>query len=302
MEKLLVFYNKRSGKDEGEKLARWFQDYVKEKQPELYVELAETGPSIDDAELVKKAEAIEADTLVIIGGDGTIHHIVQAFQKKLSQYHVGLLPGGTVNNLARVLEIPLKKEEAADVILEGNVRKIDYGQVNDEVIISTLTIGILADTAVWISQEEKQRYGSWIFIKKFFKLLLKKKKYHLDLETDEEHWKGKSQLLTVTMSNSVGGFTNFDDSATPDDGKFHVTIVPSLDIFRFIFYLPRIMRGIFYTIPGITYFTAKRMKIQAQEKSVGTRTDGDTTDDLPVELSVVSKVLTFYSPKKEENA
>ena len=74
MEKLLVFYNKSSGKDEGEKLARWFQDYVKEKQPELYVELAETGPSIDDAELVKKAEAIEADTLVIIGGDGTIHH------------------------------------------------------------------------------------------------------------------------------------------------------------------------------------------------------------------------------------
>ena len=55
MEKLLVFYNKRSGKDEGEKLARWFQDYVKEKQPELYVELAETGPTIDDAELVKKA-------------------------------------------------------------------------------------------------------------------------------------------------------------------------------------------------------------------------------------------------------
>lgn len=47
-----------------------------------------------------------------------------------------------------------QKEEAADVILEGNVRKIDYGQVNDEVIISTLTIGILADTAVWISQEE----------------------------------------------------------------------------------------------------------------------------------------------------
>ena len=55
MEKLLVFYNKSSGKDEGEKLAHWFQDYVKEKQPELYVELAETGPSIDDAELVNKA-------------------------------------------------------------------------------------------------------------------------------------------------------------------------------------------------------------------------------------------------------
>lgn len=68
MKKLLVFYNKSSGKDEGEKLARWFQDYVKEKQPELFVDLAETGPSIDHADLVKKAEAIGADTLVIIGG------------------------------------------------------------------------------------------------------------------------------------------------------------------------------------------------------------------------------------------
>ncbi len=41
------------------------------------------------------------------------------------------------------------------------------------------------------------------------------------------------------------------------------------------------------------------MKIKAKEKSVGTRTDGDTTDDLPVELSVVSKGLAVYSPKKK---
>lgn len=166
MEKLLVFITKVQGKDEGEKLARWFQDYVKEKQPELYVELAETGPSIDDAELVKKAEAIEADTLVIIGGDGTIHHIVQAFQK----HYLNTMSDYFQVELSTTLHVFLRfpsKEEAADVILEGNVRKIDYGQVNDEVIISTLTIGILADTAVWISQEEKQRYGSWIFIKKF---------------------------------------------------------------------------------------------------------------------------------------
>ena len=176
MEKLLVFYNESSGNDEGEKLAKWFKDYVSEKRPELTVYLAETGPSVKHRTLVKKAEEHEADTLIIIGGDGTIHHIVQAFQKKLEHYQVGLLPGGTVNNLAKVLGISIDKEEAADVILGEAIRKIDYGKVNDEVIISTLTIGILADTAVWISQKEKQRYGSWIFMKRFVNLLLKKKK------------------------------------------------------------------------------------------------------------------------------
>ncbi|MFS0983662.1 diacylglycerol/lipid kinase family protein [Enterococcus durans] len=298
MEKLLVFYNERSGNDEGEKLAKWFKDYVSEKRPELTVYLTETGPSVKHKTLVKKAEEHEADTLIIIGGDGTIHHIVQAFQKKLEHYQVGLLPGGTVNNLAKVLGIPIDKEEAADVILGEAIRKIDYGKVNDEVIISTLTIGILADTAVWISQKEKQRYGSWIFMKRFVNLLLKKKKYHLDIKTENEHWKGKTQLLTVTMTNSVGGYTNFDDSASPDDGKFHITIIPSLDIFRFIFYLPRIIKGKIYSVPGITYLTASQINIQAQEKKVGTRTDGDTTDDLPIELVVVPKGLSVFVPKE----
>ena len=298
MEKLLVFYNERSGNDEGEKLVKWFKDYVSEKRPELTVYLTETGPSVKHKTLVKKAEEHEADTLIIIGGDGTIHHIVQAFQKKLEHYQVGLLPGGTVNNLAKVLGIPIDKEEAADVILGEAIRKIDYGKVNDEVIISTLTIGILADTAIWISQKEKQRYGSWIFMKRFVNLLLKKKKYHLDIKTENEHWKGKTQLLTVTMTNSVGGYTNFDDSASPDDGKFHITIIPSLDIFRFIFYLPRIIKGKIYSVPGITYLTASQINIQAQEKKVGTRTDGDTTDDLPIELVVVPKGLSVFVPKE----
>ena len=109
MEKLLVFYNQSSGQDEGEKLASWFKEYALKKRPELIINLTETGPSIKHETLVKKAEETHADTLIVIGGDGTIHHIVQAFQDKLEHYQVGLLPGGTVNNLARVLGIPLEK-------------------------------------------------------------------------------------------------------------------------------------------------------------------------------------------------
>lgn len=33
------------------------------------------------------------------------------------------------------------------MILGGVTRKIDYGMINEKVIVSTMTIGILADTA-----------------------------------------------------------------------------------------------------------------------------------------------------------
>ena len=46
--------------------------------------------------------------MIIIGGDGTIHHIVQAFKKKPEHYlKPELLPGGTVNNLAKRTWNPL---------------------------------------------------------------------------------------------------------------------------------------------------------------------------------------------------
>lgn len=298
MKKLLVFCNKSSGKDEGEKLAKWFQQYAKNKQPDLEIQLTQTGPEIRDETLIEKAEAFDADTLIIIGGDGTIHHIVKAFQKTIENYHIGLLPGGTVNNLARVLEIPLEKKAAADVILTAQTKAIDYGTVNDSVIISTLTVGLLADTARRVSQEEKQKFGPWAFAKRFIKLVVQKRRYRLTIQTDDKKWEQKVQLLTVTMTNSVGGYTNFDDLASPDDGKFHVTIIPKLNFFSYVFYLPRILRGKFYTVPGIDYYTTSELRL-ASEKKVGTRTDGETTDNLPIKMTVIPKGLVVYVPKNK---
>jgi YegS/Rv2252/BmrU family lipid kinase len=248
MKKILVLYNESSGKDEGKKIAENFLDYAKSRRPELEVKLQPIGPAVSK-EYVQQAKEDHVDTLIIIGGDGTIHHTVKDFEENITKYSIGVIPGGTINNLAKVLKIPLDGQEAFKTILAEKKRFVDYGKMNNEVIISTLTIGILADTAVKISQQDKQKFGSMIFIHRFTQLLSKQKKYHLQVQTDDGIWEGETQLLAVTMSNSVGGYTNFDDSAAPDDGKFHVTIVPKLNFMRYLFYLHKIICGKFYEIP-----------------------------------------------------
>ena len=45
------------------------------------------------------------------------------------------------------------------------------------------------------------------------------------------------QLLTMTMTNSAGGFTNFDANATPDDGEVHIIILPKFFTSLSIIYL-----------------------------------------------------------------
>lgn len=299
MNNVMILFNETSGKDKGRELAEQFVEYAKNHgHTDTHFLLERVGPECDSRQTVEKARAEKIDTLIFIGGDGTINHNVADFKEELPQLKVGLLPGGTVNNMARVLGIPMKFEAAADIILSGVTRKIDYGMINQKVIVSTMTIGILADTAARISQEDKQKYGQLIFVKSFFKLLAKKKRYHLEVKTEKEQWRGKTQLVTVTMTNSVGGYTNFDDSASPDDGLFHLTILPKLNLFKLAFYLPKIILGKVYELPDIKYITAAEINIKStREKKVGTRVDGDPSEELPVQMKVVKHGLTVFVPK-----
>ena len=112
--------------------------------------------------------------LVVIGGDGTIHHAVQNFKDTIRDYQIGIIPGGTVNNFARVLSIPLKEEDAFETILAGQTTPVDFGMVNQDVMISTLTIGLLADTAANVTQQEKQNMVLSLY-KAIFPLINEKK-------------------------------------------------------------------------------------------------------------------------------
>ncbi|MGL4697435.1 diacylglycerol/lipid kinase family protein [Enterococcus larvae] len=300
MKKLMILFNNTSGSDEGKDLAEHFKEYAEERNKELSCYLQEIGPDIDDQEAVDASREKEIDTLIIIGGDGTINRMVAAFKEELPHLKVGILPGGTVNNVAQALALPSDFEKAADVILSGHTRAVDYGLIGEHSIVSTMTIGILADTAARITQKEKQKYGKMIFIRNFFKLLLKKKHYDLDIVVDNERWQGKTQLVALLMTNSVGGYRNFDAAAKPDDGLFHLIILPHINSLRLIFYLPKVIMGKVNELPDIHYLTGAHVTIKNRRKEkVRTRVDGDPAEDLPVELIMVKQGLSVFAPKEE---
>ncbi|MCD5003473.1 diacylglycerol kinase family lipid kinase [Enterococcus saccharolyticus] len=293
--RIMVIYNDTSGKNEGEKIAKEFKKTAENNKDVEKIVLQVTNPDVDEDEIRQLADSEQVDTIVVIGGDGTIHHVLRMLQNR--EYRYGIIPGGTVNNLAKAVGLPLEKEKAFDVILSQKSQKIDYATVNDDVMISTMTAGILADTASKVSQSEKQKYGPLAFSKRFFHLLFKRRKYALSVKTEDHEWQGKAHLVTIAMTNSMGGFS-LDDSASPDDGYMHITIIPELWIIPFFYNLPRILRGQFYKIPEVVYFSAKTATFRPLDtnKEIVTRTDGDPTDSLPVEVNVVPQGMEVFVP------
>jgi diacylglycerol kinase family enzyme len=94
----------------------------------------------DIGALAAKAVADGFDIIVSGGGDGTINAVASALVGK-PHVKFGVLPMGTYNHFAKDLVIPLKLEQAVDVILQGVTRSIDVGEVNGHIFVNNSSVG-----------------------------------------------------------------------------------------------------------------------------------------------------------------
>lgn len=87
-----------------------------------------------------------AETIFVIGGDGTVQGMLAGalrYEKIL-----GIVPAGTLNLLARDLDIPQDIDSALACLSRGTVRTIDVGQVNERYFASSSVLGMFPLLAV----------------------------------------------------------------------------------------------------------------------------------------------------------
>ncbi len=116
--------------------------------------LIEKGSDPGDA--ARDALGRGAKTLVVAGGDGTISAVASTLLD--SEAVLGVLPMGTLNHFAKDLQIPLHIEDAARVLANGAVAKIDVGEVNGRAFINNSSIGVYPQMVAW--RKEYRRLGS----------------------------------------------------------------------------------------------------------------------------------------------
>jgi diacylglycerol kinase family enzyme len=88
-----------------------------------------------------RAIAEAGDPLLIVGGgDGTISAAASALAG--TDTKLGILPLGTLNHFARDLGLPADLDEAAKLIASGRERRVDLGEMNDQIFINNSAIGL----------------------------------------------------------------------------------------------------------------------------------------------------------------
>ncbi len=80
------------------------------------------------------------DAVVVAGGDGTVNNAAQAAAG--SDIVIGVLPLGTFDHFAGDLGVPGDLEAAASALADGEIRRVDVGEVNGRVFVNNSLVGL----------------------------------------------------------------------------------------------------------------------------------------------------------------
>ncbi|MFW6773569.1 diacylglycerol/lipid kinase family protein [Nocardioides sp. CPCC 205120] len=245
MDPLLVITNATAGTSDEETL----EQALAVLRAEASVEVQATS---NPGELDGVLHRAGSRRIVVAGGDGSLHAVVTALHRRneLGDRVLGLLPLGTGNDFARGAGIPLDIEDAARVVLQGEVRPVDL--LVDElggVVVNNVHVGAGAQAsrrgARW-----KERLGSV----GVGKVNLGKLGYpigaalaavnppHLRLHVEVD---GRTVadldnpvlMVAVGVGSSVGGGAALTPEAEVGDGKADVMVAYNTGAFAKVGYL-----------------------------------------------------------------
>ena len=137
---ILFILNSSSGNGECEAAKALIDERFAQRGQEARIVLATTGEEMEWA--AKKGVAEGAEAIVAGGGDGTVSAVAGVLAG--SGVPLGVLPLGTLNHFAKDLAIPLKPEEALEVILGGHTTTVDAGEVNGKLFLNNSSLGLYA--------------------------------------------------------------------------------------------------------------------------------------------------------------
>jgi YegS/Rv2252/BmrU family lipid kinase len=290
-----LFLNRNSG----DKLPPGEIDALREEAARAEIEIVELAPEVDCVQEIRERVSRGVKLFIAAGGDGTVHHVVQAVVH--SDAVLAVLPLGTYNHFARDLGIPLDWREALQVALTGEARQIDAARINERFFINNVSIGLYPELVS--KREERGRdYPRWKA--RLFALYATLRKYpHVTMSVETEHHSEVLRTHVFMISNNRYDLERVGieaPRATMTEGRLAVYWLPHTSRLRMTRFLARYAAGRVRTIPGFTSFKTVRMRVQTPRTHLKVGVDGEVfTMNTPLVVTALPQSLLVKVPRNE---
>lgn len=270
------------------------------------VRVAEVRGGTAEESVRRVREALAAadapDAVVCAGGDGLVCITLGALAG--SAVPLGLVPGGTGNDLARELGVPEHDPiAAADVVLDGRVRRVDLGTVESstEPIRFATVVGTGFDARVTL-RANRMRYPRGPLRYTLAALAEMASGLAVPYRIELSGAPGQSDavveieavMVAVGNTRSYGGGMLICPDAVLDDGLLDVTVVGAMSRLEMIRLLPALAAGKRVDHPALSQYRAST--IVATAPGAPATADGEPAGVLPATFRALPGALPVFVP------
>lgn len=221
--KILFVVNPIAGKGNGKEIIKIIQKFFRNTKIDYRIEITK---SKGHAKEISNQYTLNYDTIVAVGGDGTVNEVINGLDPQRSA--LGILPIGSGNGLANSLRIPLNTRKSLKKIVERKHRCIDMLLVNDLRCINVAGVGF--DGFVSKVFSESNRRGLLTYVKIVLQEFGRYKNMHYKLEIDGKPLSINSFLISFANSTQFGNNAYIAPQAKIDDGLLDVCILKKVSI------------------------------------------------------------------------
>lgn len=294
---ILFIVNPIAGRDKAKKLI----PFIKEKMDKTSIkyDIALTSKPKEATDITIKGLEDGYDSIAAVGGDGTINEVAMGIVQK-GYGTLGIIPGGTGNDLARSLDIPLDPEDALYALLNGTKKHIDLGKINGKIFLNVASIGLDAEIVKRTEQIKKFVKGSIAYTISVIITAIVYKSKKLKIELDDETIEMDSLLTAIANGKYYGGGMKICPMALVNDDYFHVVVIKKINKFKFLTLFPLVFSGSHVNLTDIVkVYKSKKVKVKF-DKELLLNIDGELIEvEDEVEFIIDNRKIELYTNSKE---
>ncbi|MGI8608120.1 MAG: diacylglycerol/lipid kinase family protein [Candidatus Dormibacteria bacterium] len=260
----------------------------------------------DATELAARAILEGAETIVAVGGDGTINEVANGFfvGADAPSAALGVLPMGTGGDFRRTVGIPDDFEAAILAIRERHIRQIDAGRIEMKGLdgaplvrhfVNIADAGIGGVVVERVNRTSKLLGGRVSFQYAAMMTLLTYRPPAVVVESAEGRFEGAAQNVVVANGQYFGGSMHVAPVAVPDDGLFDVVVFGDIARFEALRSINDIYSAKHMQNPKVTTWRTAELTVTSAER-VLIDVDGEMCGTLPATFRVVPRALNLVVP------
>ncbi|HMB18072.1 MAG TPA: diacylglycerol kinase family protein [Gaiellaceae bacterium] len=253
-------------------------------------------------DLAREAADEGASLLVVVGGDGTVHEVVNGIAGR-EGIELALIPCGTGWDFARTHEVPKRLDGALRIAKDGQARPFDLGRATYRADGSEQTawfanmasVGMSGAVAAKANSTTKALGAKTSYLYALGTVFARWKNVELRVHVDEEERNGLMEDAIVAVGRYLAGGMMITPDAEPDDELFDVLLIGDLTKTELVRVMPKIYRGTHLPHPKGEVLRGRTVSIEANDP-LPIQLDGEQPGTTPVRFEIAPAAIRLRVP------